>query len=203
MEQHTSPSHLDSQYYLHLLLLTKLESSNVLYDLIFMLLFIVYLRIICYVFLFLRHTRTIPMFVPEPTWRLQKFTRCDEQLRVCVFSPLSQQLWCCGWWVVPTGRSSRYLSVSKYLLLLCVCPCESYWWGYSLWASVVRILRISTYCLPAAVISLWKNTHRGIHSNSQHCRLLEMLRCTSGPFGFAVYSNISSIFFHTWYGKVS
>lgn len=117
------------------------------------------------------------MFVPEPTWRLQKFTRWD--VWTVVFCFLSQQLWRCGWWVAPAGESSRYLSVNKYLLLLCVCASPT--------KETVLVLcgentpHISMYCLPAAVISVWKDTHKilSFFLLNQLNKLLKMHRCTS------------------------
>lgn len=69
---------------------------------------------------FCRHTRIIPMFVPEPTWRLQKFTRWDSfsasaarestqidwgHLNVYIFPPREAGYWDVGpntqiprWW---------------------------------------------------------------------------------------------------------
>lgn len=51
------------------------------------------------VILLVRHKRTIPMFVPEPTWRLQKFTG---------WAASPSMLWCWGWWISLQGEAADY-----------------------------------------------------------------------------------------------
>lgn len=62
---HTSPSLLDSMWW-------KLESSLLLFVLVSL-----PAKMRQGLFWPCRHTRTVPMFVPEPTWRIQKFTRWE------------------------------------------------------------------------------------------------------------------------------
>lgn len=91
-----------------------------------------------------------PCLFPNPHggFRNSRGEMCVQSC-VCVFAFLSQQLWHCGWWVVPAGGGRRCLSVIKHLLLLCVW--ESYrgysrrplWWEYSV--HVVCQLLLSVY----------------------------------------------------------
>lgn len=67
-EWHTSPSLLDSMW---------LELVSLLWLLLLFLLVSFLAKMRWHLFWPCRHTRTIPMFVPEPTWRIQKFTRWD------------------------------------------------------------------------------------------------------------------------------
>lgn len=85
-----------------------------------------------------RHSRSIPMFVPEPTWRLQKFTRWDVWTVVFVFS-----------------SSCLSVAVHLYLLGKASVPFIKYSWecGTRSWLHILRDVlsmhgKTQTYSVP-------------------------------------------------------
>lgn len=167
-EQHTSPSHLGSQYYLLLIFKTHQPKAPVL----------VGLEISLLLSCFFPQTYTnhphVRSWAHVETSEIHK-VRC---VKIRVFGFMSHQLWCCRWWVVTARGSSPYLSVIKYLLLLCLCVLVPLILSLAYTVSALctgrcffcQLLFSGKTCTKVLTVSF--NTH-------QHCGLLEMHRCTS------------------------